>query len=51
MDFRGDFSAKFDVAASIMHPPRDLHVLVRVVRHPEGLAELELSRPRSQEFG
>ena len=32
MDFRGDFSAELDVAASVTHPPRDLHALVRVVR-------------------
>ena len=41
MDFRGDFSAELDVAASITHPPRDLHVLVRVVRDC-GVIETEL---------
>ncbi|KAI0309348.1 GINS complex Psf1 component [Amylostereum chailletii] len=32
MDFRSDFTAELDIAASIIHPPKDLHVLVRVVR-------------------
>jgi len=41
MDFRGDFSAELDIAASITHPPRDLHVLVRVVRDC-GVIETEL---------
>ena len=51
MDFRGDFSAELDIAASITHPPRDLHVLMRIMWHPEGLVELELSHPRSQALG
>jgi GINS complex subunit 1 len=51
MDFRGNFSAELDIAASITHPLQDLHVLMRVVRHPEGLVELELSRLRSQALG
>lgn len=41
MDFRGDFSAELDIAASITHPPRDLHALVRVVRDC-GVIETEL---------
>jgi hypothetical protein len=48
MDFHGDFSAELDITASITHPLQDLHVLVHVVQHPEGLAELKLSCPRSQ---
>jgi GINS complex subunit 1 len=41
MDFRGDFSAELDIAASVTHPPRDLHALVRVVRDC-GVIETEL---------
>lgn len=41
MDFRGDFSTELDIAASITHPPRDLHALVRVVRDC-GVIETEL---------
>ncbi|KDQ55458.1 hypothetical protein JAAARDRAFT_336961 [Jaapia argillacea MUCL 33604] len=32
MDFRGEFSDELDITASITQPPKDLHVLVRVVR-------------------
>jgi len=32
MDFRAQFSHELDITASITHPPKDLHVLVRVVR-------------------
>ncbi|KAI0029904.1 GINS complex Psf1 component [Vararia minispora EC-137] len=32
IEFRSDFTAELDIAASITHPPKDLHVLVRVVR-------------------
>lgn len=32
MEFRGEFSHELDITASITNPPKDLHVLVRVVR-------------------
>ncbi|KAI6026548.1 hypothetical protein BKA83DRAFT_284013 [Pisolithus microcarpus] len=32
MDYRAEFSNELDITASITHPPKDLHVLVRVVR-------------------
>ena len=32
MEYRGDFSNELDIMASVVNPPRDLHVLVRVVR-------------------
>lgn len=32
MNFRSEFSNELDITASITHPPKDLHVLVRVVR-------------------
>lgn len=32
MDYRAGFSNELDITASVTHPPRDLHVLVRVVR-------------------
>jgi GINS complex subunit 1 len=32
MEFRSEFSHELDITASITHPPKDLHVLVRVVR-------------------
>ncbi|KAG6332126.1 hypothetical protein ID866_6963 [Astraeus odoratus] len=32
MEYRAGFSNELDITASITHPPRDLHVLVRVVR-------------------
>jgi len=32
MDFRSEFSNELDITASITHPPKDLHALVRVVR-------------------
>lgn len=32
MNYRAAFSNELDITASIAHPPRDLHVLVRVVR-------------------
>jgi len=32
MDFRSEFSDELDITASITQPPKDLHVLVRVVR-------------------
>lgn len=32
MDFRADFADELDIMASITQPPKDLHVLVRVVR-------------------
>ncbi|KIJ64102.1 hypothetical protein HYDPIDRAFT_175796 [Hydnomerulius pinastri MD-312] len=32
MDYRAGFSNELDITASITHPPKDLHVLVRVVR-------------------
>jgi len=31
MGVRGDFSAELDVVASITHPPRGFHALMRVV--------------------
>jgi GINS complex subunit 1 len=32
MEYRAEFSNELDITASITQPPRDLHVLVRVVR-------------------
>ncbi|KAF7304867.1 hypothetical protein MKEN_01200900 [Mycena kentingensis (nom. inval.)] len=32
MDFRGEFSKELDITAGIEQPPKDLHVLVHVVR-------------------
>ncbi|EPQ51497.1 GINS complex, Psf1 component [Gloeophyllum trabeum ATCC 11539] len=32
MDFRSEFSDELDITAGITQPPKDLHVLVRVVR-------------------
>ncbi|ETW76524.1 hypothetical protein HETIRDRAFT_455063 [Heterobasidion irregulare TC 32-1] len=32
MEYRGDFSNELDIMASVVNPPKDLHVLVRVVR-------------------
>ncbi|TFK45252.1 GINS complex, Psf1 component [Heliocybe sulcata] len=32
MDFRSEFSDELDITASIVQPPKDLHVLVRVIR-------------------
>jgi GINS complex subunit 1 len=32
MDLRGEFSAELDIMAGISHPPKDLHVHVRVVK-------------------
>ncbi|KAF9235936.1 hypothetical protein BU15DRAFT_50749 [Melanogaster broomeanus] len=32
MDYRAGFSNELDITAGITHPPRDLHVLVRVVK-------------------
>ncbi|TDL22302.1 DNA replication complex GINS protein PSF1 [Rickenella mellea] len=32
MDFRGDFSDELDIASSVTIPPKDIHVLVRVVK-------------------
>lgn len=32
MEFRSEFSHELDITASITHPPKDLHVLVHVVR-------------------
>lgn len=32
MQFRTDFSQELDITASITNPPKDLHVLVCVVR-------------------
>lgn len=32
MDLRADFASELDVTASVEKPPKDLHVLVRVVR-------------------
>ena len=32
MEFRSEFSHELDITASITNPPKDLHVLVRVVR-------------------
>lgn len=32
MEFRSEFSHELDITASITKPPKDLHVLVRVVR-------------------
>ncbi|KAG5715305.1 DNA replication complex GINS protein PSF1, partial [Termitomyces sp. T112] len=32
MDFRADFADELDIMASITQPPKDLHVLVRVVK-------------------
>ncbi|KAI0056148.1 DNA replication complex GINS protein PSF1 [Artomyces pyxidatus] len=41
LDFRGAFSAELDITAGITTPPRDLHVLVRVVREC-GVVQTEL---------
>jgi GINS complex subunit 1 len=32
MEFRSEFSHELDITASITKPPKDLHVMVRVVR-------------------
>ena len=32
MEFRSEFSHELDITASITNPPKDLHVLVRVIR-------------------
>ncbi|KAJ8592560.1 GINS complex, Psf1 component [Rhizopogon salebrosus TDB-379] len=32
MDYRAGFSNELDITASITHPPKDLHVLVHVIR-------------------
>lgn len=32
MEFRSEFSHELDITASITHPPKDLHVSVRVIR-------------------
>ncbi|KAF9077829.1 hypothetical protein BDP27DRAFT_1208459 [Rhodocollybia butyracea] len=32
MEFRSEFSHELDITASITHPPKDLHVLVHVVK-------------------
>lgn len=32
MDFRGDFSDELDITSSVTSPPKDIHVLVRVVK-------------------
>ncbi|TFK34706.1 hypothetical protein BDQ12DRAFT_362625 [Crucibulum laeve] len=32
MEFRAEFSHELDITAGITHPPKDLHVMVRVVR-------------------
>ncbi|KAH8985791.1 hypothetical protein EDB86DRAFT_2958034 [Lactarius hatsudake] len=41
MDFRGDFSAELDVAASVTHPPRDLHCARRGQRFMVRRADIE----------
>jgi GINS complex subunit 1 len=41
MEFRSEFSHELDITASITHPPKDLHVLVRVVRDC-GIIQTEL---------
>ena len=32
VDFRADFTDELDITSGIVNPPKDLHVLVRVVR-------------------
>lgn len=32
MEFRSEFSQELDIMASITHPPKDIHVLVKVVK-------------------
>ncbi|EJD08514.1 DNA replication complex GINS protein PSF1 [Fomitiporia mediterranea MF3/22] len=41
VDFRADFTDELDITSSILHPPKDIHVLVRVVRDC-GVIETEL---------
>lgn len=41
MEFRSEFSHELDITASITNPPKDLHVLVRVVRDC-GIIQTEL---------
>lgn len=41
MEFRAEFSHELDITASITKPPKDLHVMVRVVRDC-GVIETEL---------
>jgi GINS complex subunit 1 len=41
MEFRSEFSHELDITASITNPPKDLHVLVRVIRDC-GVIETEL---------
>ncbi|KAJ8080578.1 DNA replication protein psf1 [Marasmius tenuissimus] len=41
MDFRSEFSHELDITASITNPPKDLHVLVHVVKDC-GVIETEL---------
>lgn len=41
VDFRADFTDELDITSSILNPPKDIHVLVRVVRDC-GVIETEL---------
>ncbi|KAL0579126.1 DNA replication protein psf1 [Marasmius crinis-equi] len=41
MEFRSEFSHELDITASITHPPKDLHVLVHVIKDC-GVIETEL---------
>ena len=41
MEFRSEFSHELDITASITNPPKDLHVLVRVIRNC-GVIQTEL---------
>ncbi|KAF9473287.1 GINS complex, Psf1 component [Pholiota conissans] len=41
MEFRSEFSHELDITASITNPPKDLHVLVRVVKDC-GMIETEI---------
>ena len=41
MEFRSEFSHELDITASITNPPKDLHVLVRVIRDC-GMIQTEL---------
>ncbi|KAF8876656.1 hypothetical protein BD779DRAFT_1449138 [Infundibulicybe gibba] len=42
MEFRSEFSHELDITASITNPPKDLHVLVRVVKDCGSLIQTEL---------
>ncbi|KAJ7600709.1 hypothetical protein C8J56DRAFT_911060 [Mycena floridula] len=42
MEFRSEFSNELDITASIREPPKDLHVLVQVLRDDTGTVQTEL---------